>query len=123
MSETPQLPHEIQGRAIPWHELSMKDLQTAAHIAHRACAMLRDVMRERNIPLLPHQQLPDEKLLAMDVAVLKLNRRDVSLSRLLNAGADDFMSDIITLETHINRVDGIISPMLHFRCAKPARTN
>ena len=122
MSNT-QLPHEIQGRAIPWHELNPDDLATAARIAHRACSMLKDLMSARQIPLLPHQQLPEPRLLAMDVAVLKLSRRDADLSRLLNASADDFMSDIITLMTHINRVDGIVSPLIHFRCANPARIN
>ena len=85
--------------------------------------MLKDLMSARQIPLLPHEQLPEPRLIAMDVALLKLNRRDADLSRLLNAGADDFMSDIITLMTHINRVDGIVSPLVHFRCASPARIN
>ena len=118
-----QLPHEIQGRAIPWHELNPDDLATAVRIASRACKILKNLMNERQIPLLPHQQLPEPRLLAMDVALLKLNRRDVDLLRLLNAGADDFMSDVITLMTHINRIDGIVNPMVHFRCANPARTN
>jgi hypothetical protein len=118
-----QLPHEIQGRAIPWHELNPDDLATAARIAHRACKILKNLMDERQIPLLPHQQLPEPRLIAMDVALLKLNRRDADLSRLLNAGADDFMSDIVTLMTHINRVDGIVSTLVHFRCANPARIN
>jgi hypothetical protein len=121
MSQTP-LPHEITGRAIPWHELNPDDLATAARIAHRACSMLKDLMISRQIPLLPHEQLPEPRLLAMDVALLKLNRRDVDLSRLLNAGADDFMGDIVTLITHINRVDGTISPMVNFRCAMSARS-
>ena len=122
MNATP-LPHEIQGRAIPWHELNPDDLATAARIAHRACAMLKTLMDERQFLLLPHEQLPEPRLIAMDVALLKLNRRNVDLSRLLNAGADDFMSDIITLMTHINRVDGIVNPLVHFRCANPARIN
>lgn len=121
MSQTP-LPHEITGRAIPWHELNPDDLATAARIAHRACSMLKDLMSSRQIPLLPHEQLPEPRLLAMDAALLKLNRRDVDLSRLLNAGADDFMDDIVTLITHINRVDGTISPMVNFRCAMSARS-
>lgn len=115
------LPHEITGRAIPWHELNLRDLQLAARIAHRACAMLRDIMRERQLSLLPHQQLPEERLLAMDVAVLKLSIPSADLERFANANADDFMSDIITLMQHINRIDGIVSPMLHFRCAAVAR--
>jgi hypothetical protein len=121
MSQTP-LPHEITGRAIPWHELNPGDLATAARIAHRACSMLKDLMSSRQIPLLPHEQLPEPRLLAMDVALLKLNRRDADLSRLLKAGADDFMGDIVTLITHINRVDGTISPMVNFRCAMSARS-
>jgi hypothetical protein len=121
MSQTP-LPHEITGRAIPWHELNPDDLATAARIAHRACSMLKDLMNSRQIPLLPHEQLPEPRLLAMDAALLKLNRRDVDLSRLLNAGAEDFMDDIVTLITHINRVDGTISPMVNFRCAMSARS-
>ena len=122
MNTTP-LPHEIQGRAIPWHELNPDDLATAARIAHRACAMLKTLMDERQFLLLPHEQLPEPRLIAMDVALLKLTRRNVDLTRLLNAGADDFMSDIITLMTHINRIDGIVNPLLHFRCANPARIN
>lgn len=117
-----QLPHEMQGRAIPWHELTPRDLQLSARIAHRALAMLRDKMREANIPLLPHQQLPEPRLLAMDVAVLKLNRPTVDLERFANAGAEDFMDDIVSLLTHINRVDGTISPMVNFRCAMSARS-
>lgn len=120
MNPTP-LPHEITGRAIPWHELNPRDLQLAARISHRACAMLRDIMRERQMTLLPHQQLPEERLLAMDVAVLKLSIPSADLERFANANADDFMSDIITLMQHINRVDGIVSPMVHFRCAAVAR--
>lgn len=116
-----QLPHEIQGRSIPWHELNGGDLALAARIAHRACAMLKDLMESRQIPLLPHQQLPEPRLIAMDIAVLKLCRRDIDLATLANANADDFMGDIITLMTHINRVDGIVSPMVHFRCAAVAR--
>lgn len=119
----PILPHEVTGRAIPWHELTPDDLHKATRVAHRACAMLRDIMQDRQIPLLPHQQLPDPKMVAMDVAVLKLNRPGADLERLANANADDFMSDIITLLTHINRIDGIVSPMVHFRCAAVARTN
>jgi hypothetical protein len=122
MNTTP-LPHEIQGRAIPWHELNPDDLATAARIAHRACAMLKTLMDERQFLLLPHEQLPEPRLIAMDVALLKLTRRNVDLTRLLNAGADDFMSDIITLMTHINRIDGIVNPLVHFRCANPARIN
>jgi hypothetical protein len=122
MNATP-LPHEIQGRAIPWHELNPDDLATAARIAHRACAMLKTLMDERQFLLLPHEQLPEPRLIAMDVALLKLTRRNVDLTRLLNAGADDFMSDIITLMTHINRIDGIVNPLVHFRCANPARIN
>jgi hypothetical protein len=122
MNATP-LPHEIQGRAIPWHELNPDDLATAARIAHRACAMLKTLMDERQFLLLPHEQLPEPRLIAMDVALLKLTRRNVDLTRLLNAGADDFMSDIITLMTHINRIDGIVDPLVHFRCANPARIN
>jgi hypothetical protein len=122
MNTTP-LPHEIQGRAIPWHELNPDDLATAARIAHRACAMLKTLMDERQFLLLPHEQLPEPRLIAMDVALLKLTRRNVDLTRLLNAGADDFMSDIITLMTHINRIDGIVDPLVHFRCANPARIN
>lgn len=118
-----QLPHEIQGRAIPWHELNPDDLATAARIAHRACAMLKTLMDERQFLLLPHEQLPEPRLIAMDVALLKLTRRNVDLTRLLNAGADDFMSDIITLMTNINRIDGIVNPLVHFRCANPARIN
>lgn len=117
----PILPHEITGRSIPWHELTPRDLQIAARIAHRACAMLRDIMRERQMTLLPHQQLPDERLLAMDVAVLKLSIPSADLERFANANADDFMSDIVTLMSSINRVDGIVSPMVHFRCAAVAR--
>lgn len=117
------LPHELKGRAIPWHELNPRELQLAARVAHRACAMLRDIMRERQISLLPHQQLPEERLLAMDVAVLKLSIPSVNLERFVNANADDFMTDIITLMSSINRVDGIVSPMVHFRCAAPARNN
>lgn len=122
MSNT-QLPHEIQGRVIPWHELNPDDLATAARIAHRACAMLKTLMDERQFLLLPHEQLPEPRLIAMDVALLKLTRRNVDLTRLLNAGADEFMSDIITLMTHINRIDGIVNPLVHFRCANPARIN
>jgi hypothetical protein len=122
MNATP-LPHEIQGRAIPWHELNPDDLATAARIAHRACAMLKTLMDERQFLLLPHEQLPEPRLIAMDVALLKLTRRNVDLTRLLNAGADDFMSDIITLMTNINRIDGIVNPLVHFRCANPARIN
>ena len=118
-----QLPHEITGRSIPWHELNPDDLTQGARIAHRACAMLRDIMRERQLSLLPHEQLPEPRLIAMDVAVLKLNRRDIDLHRFANQNADDFMSDIVTLLTHINRVDGTITPMVHFRCAAVARTN
>jgi len=117
-----QLPHEMQGRAIPWHELTPRDLQLAARISHRACAMLRDIMRQRQMTLLPHQQLPEERLLAMDVAVLKISRPTVDLERFANAGADDFMDDIVTLLTHINRVDGTIPPMVNFRCAMSARS-
>lgn len=118
----PILPHELQGRAIPWHELTGDDLTQAARIAHRALTMLRDKMREASIPLLPHQQLPEPRLIAMDVAVLKLNRRDIDLHRFANQNADDFMSDIVTLMTAINRVDGTIAPMVHFRCAMSARS-
>ena len=121
MSQTP-LPHEITGRAIPWHELNPDDMTQAARIAHRALTMLRDKMREANIPLLPHEQLPEPRLIAMDVAVLKLNRRDIDLHRFANQNADDFMSDIVTLMTAINRVDGTIAPMVHVRCAMSARS-
>lgn len=117
----PTLPHELQGRSIPWHELNHDDLTQATRIAHRALTMLRDKMREANIPLLPGEQLPEPRLIAMDVAVLKLNRRNIDLHRFANAGADDFMGDIVTLLTHINRVDGTIAPMVHFRCAAVAR--
>lgn len=119
----PILPHEVTGRAIPWHELTPDDLHKATRVAHRACLMLKRAMNDRQIPLLPHQQLPDPKLLAMDVAVLKLNRPGVDLGRFANANADDFMADIVTLMQHINRIDGIVSPMVHFRCADVARTN
>ena len=119
----PMLPHEIQGRSIPWHQLTQDDLHKASRVAHRACLMLKRLMDDRQIPLLPHEQLPDPKMLAMDVAVLKLSIPSADLERFANANADDFMSDIITLMTHINRVDGIVSPMVHFRCAKSARTN
>jgi hypothetical protein len=56
----------------------------------------------------------------MDVAVLKISRPAVDLERFANAGAEDFMDDIVTLITHINRVDGTISPMVNFRCAMSA---
>lgn len=121
MNQTP-LPHELKGRSIPWHELNPDDLTQAARIAHRALTMLRDKMREGNIPLLPHQQLPEPRLIAMDAAVLKLNRRDIDLHRFANQNADDFMSDIVTLMVAINRVDGTIAPMVHFRCAMSARS-
>ena len=116
------VPHEVQGRAIPWHELSADDLVQASRIAHRAMRMLRDKMNEANIPLLPHQQLPEPRLIAMDVGVLKLNRRHmIDLQKFANAGAEDFMDDIVTLMTAINRVDGTVSPMVNFRCANSAR--
>lgn len=118
----PILPHEAQGRSIPWHELTPDDLHKASRVAHRACLMLKRMMEDRQIPLLPHQQLPDPRLLAMDVAVLKLNRREIDLHRFASQSADDFMSDIVTLLTHINRVDGTIAPMVHFRCAMSARS-
>lgn len=120
MSQTP-LPHEITGRAIPWHELSPEDLHLAACIAHRAMRMLKAKMREAQIALLPHQQLPEPSLLAMDVCVLKLSRPSLDLRRFFACGQDDFMDDIVTLLTAINRIDGTISPMVNFRCAAVAR--
>ncbi len=120
MSETTIL-HEVTGRSIPWHELSPNDLRDATRIAHRATNMLKAIMSERQIPLLPHAQVPDTRMLAMDVCVLRLSRRDVDLQRFANSGADDFMSDVIALMTHINRVDGVIFPDVHFRCANVAR--
>ena len=118
----PILPHEVEGRSIPWHQLTPDDLHKASRIAHRACLMLKRIMESRQIPLLPHAQLPDPRLLAMDVAVLKLNRPAADLERFANAGADDFMDDIVALLTAINRVDGTISPMVNFRCAMSARS-
>ena len=111
------VPHEVQGRAIPWHELSPQDLHLSARIAHRAMLLLKAKMQEAKIPLLPHQQLPEPRLLAMDVCVLKLSRPSVDLHRFATFGNDDFMDDIVTLLTHINRVDGTVSPMVNFRCA------
>ena len=115
------VPHEVQGRAIPWHELSPEDLHLAARVAHRAMLMLKAKMQESKIPLLPHQQLPEPRLLAMDVCVLKLSRPNVDLMRFATCGSDDFMDDIVTLMTAINRVDGTIPPMVNFRCAAVAR--
>lgn len=111
------LPHEIiPKRSIPWHELAQGDLILATKIAHRACTILQALIEGRQISLLPHQQMPDPKMLAMDVCVLKLCRPSIDLCRLLRCNHEDFMGDIVTLLQSINRVDGLVPTLVHFHC-------
>jgi hypothetical protein len=111
------LPHEIiPKRSIPWHEMSQGDLALAMRISHRACTILQALIEGRQISLLPHQQMPDPKMLAMDVCVLKLCRPSIDLHRLLRCDHEDFMDDIVALLQSINRVDGLVPSLVHFRC-------
>lgn len=108
---------------IPWHELSMHDIQGCTFAAHRAMRILKRKIAEGQFKLLPHHQIPDAQLLAMDFAVLKLSRPTVDLERLSRMSVEDFMEDTIALMTCINRVDGRVPEFVHFACDASSRKN
>jgi len=108
---------------IPWHEMSPTDMSWCIHAAHRAMRILQRKIDEKQFKLLPHHQLPDAQLLAMDFAVLKLSRPTVDLVRLIRMGEDDFMEDTIALMTCIDRVDGRVPDFVSFGCDASSRKN
>jgi hypothetical protein len=108
---------------IPWHELSPHDMSWCIHAAHRAMRILQRRIDERQFKLLPHHQMPDAQLLAMDFAVLKLSRPTVDLESLSRMSVEDFMEDTIALMTCIDRVDGRVPTFVHFACDASSRKN
>lgn len=120
MMELEQKPDRAK---IPWHELSPHDMQGCIRAAHRAMRILQDRINSGQFKLLPHHQLPDAQLLAMDFAVLKLSRPTVDLERLSRMSAEDFMEDTIALMTCIDRVDGRVPDFVSFACDASSRKN
>lgn len=108
---------------IPWHELSQHDMAGCIHAAHRAMRILQDRINSGQFKLLPHHQMPDAQLLAMDFAVLKLSRPTVDLGRLSRMSVEGFMEDTIALMTCIDRVDGRVPDFVSFACDASSRKN
>ena len=60
---------------------------------------------------------PDRMVIQMDVAVAHICR-GLDLVRLLYADELAFISEIVTIQTNVNRVDGRIPDYVHFAFAR-----
>lgn len=118
-----ELEKKAERAGIPWHELSAQDMAGCIRAAHRAMRILHDRINSGQFKLLPHHQLPDAQLLAMDFAVMKLSRPTVDLVRLNDMCVDDFMEDTIALMTCIDRVDCRVPDFVSFACDASSRKN
>lgn len=118
-----ELDQKADRAKIPWHELSEQDMAGCIRAAHRAMRILRRRIDEKQFKLLPHHQLPDAQLLAMDFAVLKLSRPTVDLDALSRMSVEDFMEDTISLLSSIDRVDGVVPSFVSFACDASSRKN
>lgn len=112
--ETPL--HELKGDEIPWEKITPHEYQLIRAIAERADMIFREWIERRRLTLKPGQTLlePDRIVLAMDIAAAHICR-DLDLSGLLMADDLSFISDIVSIQSNIQRVDGKLPDFVHLR--------
>ena len=118
MSETKPL-HELTGAAIPWDKVTQHEYTFIRAIAERAESIYREWIAQRRLTLRPDQTLlePDRMLIAMDVAAAHISR-GLDLIALVQADDLSFISDIVSIQSNIQRLDGVLPNFVHLRFAR-----
>lgn len=119
MSTTETPLHELKGDAINWDKVSPHEYQLIRAIAERADMIFREWIVRRRLTLKPGQTLlePDRIVLSMDVAVAHISR-GLDLSGLIMSDDLTFISDIVSIQSNVNRVDGRLPDFVHLRFAR-----
>lgn len=99
---------------IQFHKLTPEELELIVAIGVRAGAAIRDLMKARKGVDIE----PDPQLIAMDVAVVHLSR-PLQLMTFLRANDLDFISEIVTIQTNIQRGCGSLPVFVPLRYAAP----
>ena len=117
MNETPL--HELKGEHIPWEKVRADEYPLIRAIAERADAIYREWINQRRLTLKPGQTLlePDRIVIAMDVACAHICR-GLDLGAMLQADDLSFISDIVSIQTNIQRLDGRLPDFVHLRFAQ-----
>ena len=118
-AETPI--HELKGDAIPWDKVTQYEYTMIRAISERADMIFREWIKRRRLTLEPGKTLlePDRIVIAMDVAVAHICR-DLDLSGLLLADHLTFISEIISIQTNVQRVDGRFPDYVHLNFTRKA---
>lgn len=117
MSETKPL-HELTGAAIPWDKVSPDEYTLIRAISERADSIYREWIAQRRLSLKPGQTLlePDRIVIAMDIAAAHISR-GLDLRGLLESDDLSLISDIVSIQTNIQRLDGVLPNFVHLRFA------
>jgi hypothetical protein len=108
--------HELKGEAIPWEKVTPDEYPLIRAIAERADAIYRQWIAQRRLSLKPGQTLlePDRIVIAMDIAAAHISR-GLDLQGLLESDELSFISDIVSIQTNIQRLDGRLPNYVHLR--------
>ena len=111
--------HEKTGEAIPWQKVTPYEYPLIRAIAERADAIYREWIAQRRLTLRPDQTLlePDRIVIAMDVAAAHISR-GLDLGGLLQSDDLTFISDIVSIQSNIQRLDGTLPDFVHLRFAQ-----
>lgn len=113
-NETPL--HELKGDPIAWGKITPHEYQLISGIAERADMIFRDWLAKRRLTLKPGETLlePERMVIAMDIAVAHLCR-GLDLSAFLTSDDLTFIGEVVTIQTNVQRVDGVLPAYVHLR--------
>lgn len=103
----------VEGK-IQFDKLTPYELQLCVAIGQRAARAIRDLMKARKGVDIE----PDPILCACDVATVHLTR-PLQLLSFLQSNDLDFVSEIISIQTNIQRACGMFPVFVHLRFAVP----
>lgn len=111
--------HELTGAYIPWEKVTPGEYVLIRAISERADAIYREWIAQRRLSLKPGQTLiePDRFVIAMDIAATHISR-GLDLRALLDADDLSLISDIVSIQTNIQRLDGVLPNFVHLRFAR-----
>jgi hypothetical protein len=116
--------HELKGDSIPWDKVRPFEYTLIRGIAERADAIYREWIDKRRLTLKPGETIlePDRMVIAMDIAVAHICR-DLDLSAFLTADDLSFISEVLSIQTNVQRVDGRLPDFVHLRFARRTARN
>ena len=108
--------HELKGASIPWDKVNPEEYRVIRAIAERAYAMYQEWIAKRRLTLKPGETIlePDVMVIMMDITCAHISR-GLDLHALMMADDLSFISDILSIQTNIQRVDGVLPAFVHLR--------